>query len=539
MAIRHKSGRDLVNTRTVMAVSSRRSSMSKPPETVRYYYEPTKSKSKASISVSSLAKSKDGHAVAEKRPKLQRSASTTQGKPVHDNPKEKEKEKNGDKQHRRRSSSFLGSFFRSAPASAAATAAVTTHTRPQPRTAECLTCGSDHVPITRSAKLQCGHRMCNSCLRRIFTMSIKDPQHMPPKCCNADHIPLKHVDHLFDDRFKILWNSKYQEYTTKNRLYCPANGCGQWIKPANMHSLHGRKYGRCPRCKTKVCTLCNNKFHSSGECPNDPETNRLVDMAKEKGWQRCYNCRAMVELKEGCNHMTCRCGSDFCMLCANPWKTCECPWFNYAAVPDQDRLNHMRVPETLVDQPRHDGNARNQRNDANERCERPERRRNDPRNLVLTYQQELDARRRQEREDEALARRLSTATIADRPPPPRPRRRDTVTEEVFGNRGDHFMNDNFVSSKSRINASVIGDAAFARRGERESGRKSRRQSTSLFHNDPGLALNAFGTESMLGLAPPPASVQPPARRPSLRERLGSISNQNGRERIGGWLNKLG
>ncbi|KAI5199025.1 hypothetical protein E4T38_07250 [Aureobasidium subglaciale] len=507
-----------------MAASSRRDSVTKAPDTVRYHYEASKPKSKTSVSVSSVAKSKEIRATSEKRPKLQRSAKPSDQKNNVDS-SDKALDKNGGKKHRRRSSSFLVSIFR--PPVAAPAALVSN--APRLRTAECLTCGSDDVPVTRSAKLPCGHRMCNSCLRRIFTMSIKDPQHMPPKCCNSDHIPLKHVDHLFDDRFKVLWNTKYQEYTTKNRIYCPAKGCGQWIKPANIHKLNGRKYGRCPSCRTKVCTLCNNKFHTNGDCPNDPDTKRLVDMAKEKGRQRCHNCRAMVELKEGCNHMTCRCGADFCMICASPWKTCACPCFNYATVSDRDRLNHMRVPETLVNQPRHD------RNDPNERNERHERRRSDSRNPALTYQQELDARRRQERADEALARRLSTTTVNDRPPSePRPRRRDTVTEEVFGNRGDHFLNDNYLSTVPRINASVIGDAAFARRGERESGRRSRRQSTFLFDNDPGLVLNAFGTESMLGLA-----VQPPARRPSLRERLGSISSQNGRDRVGGWLNRLG
>ena len=148
--------------------------------------------------------------------------------------------------------------------------------------------------------------MCNECLKRIFTMSVTDPQHMPPRCCTNEHIPLKHVDHLFSMKFKLLWNRKYQEYTTENRVYCPARGCGEWIKPSNirMDSSTGRKMGRCARCKTKVCCLCNGKWHVRKDCPNDEELKRFQEVAKEAGWQRCYNCRAMVELREGCNHMT-------------------------------------------------------------------------------------------------------------------------------------------------------------------------------------------------------------------------------------------
>ena len=71
-----------------------------------------------------------------------------------------------------------------------------------------------------------------------------------------------------------------------------------------MDPTYGRKYARCSSCNTKVCVLCNSKFHTKRECPKDEETNRLVEMAKEKGWQRCYSCKAVVELKEGCNHMT-------------------------------------------------------------------------------------------------------------------------------------------------------------------------------------------------------------------------------------------
>lgn len=283
---------------------------------------------------------------------------------------------------------------------------------PSQKKITCLTCLSDDIPISKSAKLACSHRMCHACLKRIFTLSVTDPQHMPPRCCTSKHIPLKHVDKLFDTKFKIKWNKKYQEYTTKNRIYCPTKGCGEWIKPDHIFldtsggASGGRKYGKCSRCKTKVCCTCNGKWHSGKDCPKDEDTKRLVEIAKEKGWQRCYNCSAMVELKEGCNHMTCRCTAEFCMICGAKWKTCDCPWFNYNA-DDGDRLNFMNVPQPV-------------------------------RNNV-GYQEELDRRRQQERQDAALARRLQFLGFYDRVEP------DEANIGAFevGNTAGHFMNEHF------------------------------------------------------------------------------------------------
>lgn len=253
---------------------------------------------------------------------------------------------------------------------------------------ECLTCASADVPISKSAKLACKHRMCHSCLRMIFKMSIKDPQHMPPKCCTQEHIPLRHVEKLFDTNFKIKWNQKYQEYTTKNRIYCPAKGCGEWIKPSQIHldtsggANTGRKYGKCGRCKTKVCCICNGKWHTSRECPKDEATKQFAEIAKKEGWRRCYNCSAMVELKEGCNHMTCRCQAQFCMSCGEKWKTCDCPWFTYQAV-EADRLLHMNPPRRAMN-PGGPGHP----------------------NPALHQHEGIDRRREQERLDENLARRM-------------------------------------------------------------------------------------------------------------------------------------
>ncbi|KAL9488578.1 hypothetical protein ACSS6W_000855 [Trichoderma asperelloides] len=193
----------------------------------------------------------------------------------------------------------------------------------------CVICMED-TPPSKGADLKCGHRMCNACMKRNFEMSIRDPQHMPPRCCTKAHIPLKHVDKLFDDAFKRAWNRKFAEYSTGNRVYCPSKRCGEWIKPTSFYrGEDGRRVARCGRCNTKVCPKCSSRWHSSLECPRDEETNKFLDQAKEEGWKRCYKCKSMVELKEGCNHMTCRCGAEFCMLCGTKWKGCSCPWFNY------------------------------------------------------------------------------------------------------------------------------------------------------------------------------------------------------------------
>jgi hypothetical protein len=237
----------------------------------------------------------------------------------------------------------------------------TPHKKP-PRTVTCTTCLSDDIPHSKSAKLECGHRMCQACLKRIFILSTQDPQLMPPRCCNDNGIPLEHVDRLFDDKFKLIWNKKYDEYTTKNRLYCPKKRCGEWIEPKHikLEQSVGRRYGICPKCKTKVCKRCGLRWHGSRDCENDAETKRVIDMGKEEGWQRCYRCRAMVQLVEGCNHMRCRCAAEFCYLCGKKWKTCDCPLFNVPA--ESDPGQRQQQHPVLVDFERmfriyDDGNA--------------------------------------------------------------------------------------------------------------------------------------------------------------------------------------
>lgn len=322
---------------------------------------------------------------------------------------------------------------------------------------ECVVC-MDDLPPRKTAKLKCGHRMCHSCLKRSFKLSITDPQHMPPRCCTADNIPLKHVDKLFDNEFKKTWNKKFVEYSTKNRIYCVKRGCNEFIRPEDVHHAEdGRKYGRCARCKTKVCVRCNGKWHSARDCPKDEETVRFLAQAKNEGWQRCFRCKAIVELKEGCNHMTwyviffqdsmlsgssdlvdSRCGAEFCMICGSRWKSCECPWFNYDAVEDNP-LQHMQIHRE-----RFGGRLTIDMPPSPPRDWAPSGASpfTGPRPRLHNYDEEALLRRLQEDRDEVYARRLQNYHDYDED------REDDFRGGFgdvngIGNAGGHHLNDDF------------------------------------------------------------------------------------------------
>ncbi len=161
----------------------------------------------------------------------------------------------------------------------------------------------EEFPSSRMAKLKCGHRMCGSCLKKKFRASMSDRRQMPPRCCTIEPIGTKHVEKLFDVKFKQDWNRRFRETSTAARIYCPSSRCGEWIKPENMFREEDREIARCPRCHTRVCCLCNNRAHASHECPHDEKTMRLLDAVRAGGPQRCYKCKAVLELQDGRNHI--------------------------------------------------------------------------------------------------------------------------------------------------------------------------------------------------------------------------------------------
>ncbi|GAP89465.1 putative IBR finger domain protein [Rosellinia necatrix] len=181
----------------------------------------------------------------------------------------------------------------------------------------CEACG-EPKHFAALSRAPCQHEYCRQCLSRLFQDAMVDESLFPPRCCKQP-IPLDKSQLFLDANVARQFRQKAVELATPNRTYCHNTDCAAFIPPANCRHTTAT----CGECRGQTCTACKGAWHA-GDCPNDEQLQQVIRLAREQGWQRCQNCWGMVELNTGCNHMTCRCGFQFCYVCGTRWKACGC-----------------------------------------------------------------------------------------------------------------------------------------------------------------------------------------------------------------------
>lgn len=160
----------------------------------------------------------------------------------------------------------------------------------------CVICGEEK-DFFEVLRVPCNHEYCRECLEQLFTRSMVDQSLFPPRCDNQE-IPLEWARLFISSDLAKEFEAKYDELNTKNRTYCHEPTCSTFIPEGMIRE----RLATCPRCKKTTCNECHNPSHV-GDCPNDEALRLLVATAETQQWQRCYQCTAMVELEQGCNHM--------------------------------------------------------------------------------------------------------------------------------------------------------------------------------------------------------------------------------------------
>ena len=169
----------------------------------------------------------------------------------------------------------------------------------------------------------CDHYYCRGCFEALVEAFTRDESLFPLRCCQ-DPIPVAQVLPALPSKLRALFEQKHAEFSifSKDRLYCSNPNCSTFLGSSQGRlSLVGIE---CLHCHVSTCPQCKESAHPGEECGVSASNEALQALAKTQGWQTCPGCSAVVELNLGCYHMTCRCRTHFCYLCAARWKTCDC-----------------------------------------------------------------------------------------------------------------------------------------------------------------------------------------------------------------------
>ncbi|CAI2369580.1 unnamed protein product [Moneuplotes crassus] len=182
--------------------------------------------------------------------------------------------------------------------------------------------------------LTCGHIFHPECIG----------QHLEAKT-EEKSFPIKCLEHkcdteLTDDEIKEFCDkelySKIQKFQLEIFLEqnceifnrCPTPDC-EFIFEWNA-SKEDSNF-KCALCSKTYCIMCRVEWHEGLSCRDyrelkgyPPEDRAFYKFIKGTRFKQCPQCKFWVEKSSGCNHMTCRCGYQFCYRCGGKYRHCAC-----------------------------------------------------------------------------------------------------------------------------------------------------------------------------------------------------------------------
>lgn len=174
----------------------------------------------------------------------------------------------------------------------------------------------------------------------------------PDPACDGELSPAL-MQHLLSDtsfeqyqQFRFLASLRDEP----NCRWCPRAGCETPI----IVDPFGPEQPQvsCPTCPCRFCFLCGAEWHPDATCAED-RRQRLksgeISKRNEEAFAKykknnktlgCPGCGADVQKIEGCNHMTCTCGTEFCWVCGDKMQ-----WDHFQSGPCQGKqfTHHPRA----------------------------------------------------------------------------------------------------------------------------------------------------------------------------------------------------
>lgn len=178
---------------------------------------------------------------------------------------------------------------------------------------------------------ECNHYYCLECLNHTLKIKVNDRavDNLSCPCDGCDHKITHNEIRCILSSDKDLWK-KYDQKLFDLTLgqmedvrYCPKPNCG-----TAMCGSKNAPMMTCPGCKFQSCFNCKEEYHIGITCDKYQiwkKENGKGDVEFEKWVKKnakpCPRCKAPIERKDGCNHMTCgNCKYHFHWVTLAKWK---------------------------------------------------------------------------------------------------------------------------------------------------------------------------------------------------------------------------
>lgn len=190
----------------------------------------------------------------------------------------------------------------------------------------CTICLEDNEPSQMFEVDECLHRFCFSCMKQH--VEVKLLHGLLPACPHEACKVKLNVDSCRKFLTPKLLNIMVQRIKEESipvteKIYCPYPKCSALMSRNEVilpeYSSKQRPYGsskvrKCIQCDGSFCIDCKVPWHEKMSCndykrlnpPRYGEEVKLKALARENLWRQCVKCKHMIELAEGCFHMTCR-----------------------------------------------------------------------------------------------------------------------------------------------------------------------------------------------------------------------------------------
>ncbi|KAL8056353.1 hypothetical protein ABFX02_04G114600 [Erythranthe guttata] len=181
------------------------------------------------------------------------------------------------------------------------------------------------------------HRFCTECISKHISTKLIHEKSPSISCPGLDCSGILEIEKcvgVVPKEVICLWDHVICETVIippSQRFYCPYKNCSALImNDCDEKEVECMREAECPFCNRLFCVQCRVTWHCGVDCLefsklslNERGSDDLMvhELAKKNKWKRCPHCKFFVERKEGCLHMTCRCGSQFCYACGAAWSS--------------------------------------------------------------------------------------------------------------------------------------------------------------------------------------------------------------------------